>query len=541
MEETPDPTGTEHVAAEEDIEALYMRGASLRKRGDLESAQVCFHQAALGGHTDAQLALGRLLRNQNDLAGAEMWFRRGAEAGNAHAMNALGAMLKSMGDFAESATWFRRAVDAGLAAAMFNLGLLFAEKGDITEEEFWFRRAAEGGSSLAAYHLGFTCIKKGDPEGAEPWWRQAAKSGNPDAMYNLGVLLKKRGDLEAAETWFRRAGDAGDANAMVQLAHLLQNKGNLISAERWFRSAADGGELSAMNGLAQLLHDKGDFDAATSWYDRAIERGSLQAMVGLGALRQDRGDLAGAESLFHRAAEAGHDEGTTSLLSLQSKIESDRDLNSITFDTFGWTLSRNRTDIREWRSEGTSLTELYVRQPPPFRCWDADEIHQDARAALALTESPDFSFEDLQRSPDWEGALSSVIYPEQMDVLDVECLGLHRAKCVLLTIRQRVHDKVLYSAGIFILFKQCFWILRIDVYEEGSLGEREGAVAHRILDGWTAQSPTAPFDPYDPQWDGIVAVENDPLVRVRLLALRLKESIDVSGIGSQMEVFAPGD
>jgi hypothetical protein len=328
---------------------------------------------------------------------------------------------------------------------------------------------------------------------------------------------------------------------MVQLARLLQSKGNLKAAERWFRGAADGGELNAMNGLAQLLHDKGDFDSATSWYDRAIERGSLQAMVGLGTLRQDRGDLAGAESLFRQAAEAGHDEGTTSLLSLQSKIETDRDLNSITFDTFGWTLSRNRDDISEWRSEAASLAELYVREPPPFGCWDADEIHQHARAALALTESPDFSLEELQRRPEWSGPLWSVIYPEQLEVLDVETFALHQAKCVLLTTRQRVHDKVLYSTGIFILFKQCFWVLRIDVYEEGPSGEREGAVAHHILDGSTAQSPTAPFDPYDPQWDGIVPIEHDPLVRVRLLARRLKESIDVSGIGSQMEVFAPGD
>ena len=91
------------------------------------------------------------------------------------------------------------------------------------------------------------------------------------------------------------------------------------------------------------------------------------------------------------------------------------------------------------------------------------------------------------------------------------------------------------------MFNQCYWLLQLEVEEGDDVGEREGAVAQRILNrNAAADTPIDLFDPYDRQWDGIVPIVDDPLTRMRLLVTRLRDSIRLNGGLAALEPFAPG-
>jgi hypothetical protein len=78
----------------------------------------------------------------------------------------------------------------------------------------------------------------------------------------------------------------------------------------------------------------------------SVDGGNTSSIISVGLVRQDRGDLDAASAWFRRAATAGVPEGTASLHELHRR-ESDADLEMITFDTFGWALSRNRVRFRQ--------------------------------------------------------------------------------------------------------------------------------------------------------------------------------------------------
>jgi len=61
-------------------------------------------------------------------------------------------------------------------------------------------------------------------------------------------------------------------------------------------------------------------------------------------------------------------------------------------------------------------------------------------------------------------------------------------------------------------------MLQLEIEEDADLGEREGAVARRILDENLGEEfPTIDFNPYERRWDGMLPIEDDPLTRLRLL------------------------
>jgi hypothetical protein len=213
----------------------------------------------------------------------------------------------------------------------------------------------------------------------------------------------------------------------------------------------------------------------------------------------------------------------------------------IAFDTFGWELSRNRLRIREWRHDDTTLALRFFERPPDFGSWEADHIRQQLLETFALLESPSVTIEELEL-PDWFGRNRPTVSPELINLLEVACFEIPPARCVLAMTRHRLHGAVHYSTGIFLLFGDCFWLLQLDVEERAGVGAREGAVAHRILGrNAAAATPLDLFDPYDRQWDGIVAIEEDPLTRLRLLVTRLRDSISLHERLDGLQPFAPGD
>ncbi len=107
-----------------------------------------------------------------------------------------------------------------------------------------------------------------------------------------------------------------------------------------------------------------------------------------------------------------------------------------------------------------------------------------------------------------------------LSVLEVDCFDIPPAKCVMTEARYRIHDRVNYSAKILILFAECFWVLGLEQEEGEVIGEREGAVARHILQENAGAALSMEFDPYERRWDGLLALENDPLTRMRVLVAK---------------------
>jgi hypothetical protein len=158
-----------------------------------------------------------------------------------------------------------------------------------------------------------------------------------------------------------------------------------------------------------------------------------------------------------------------------------------------------------------------------------------------LVESPSFSLQDLDLPEEYERYRPSEL-PDQISLLEVECFEIAFAKCVLATYRHRSHGGVHYSAGLFVLFDECFWMFQLEVEEGEDVGGREGAVARRILDrNMEADLPLDSFDPYDRIWDGLLSIDDDPLTRMRFLITRLRDSIHLGDNLMELAPFSPDD
>ena len=223
-----------------------------------------------------------------------------------------------------------------------------------------------------------------------------------------------------------------DVDVMIEQGNLLLEHGDLDGAEAWYRRAAAGGHTGAMHNLGFVLGEKGDLDGAEEWFRYSVDGGNTPSMISLGLLHQDRGDLDAATGWFRRAASAGVTEGTANLHDLQRKMDSDPDLEKITFDTFGWALSRNRVRFRQWRTGDTSLTQRFFERPPDFASWDADHIRDELEATLSLVQSPTRPIDGLDL-PEWFGRHRPTVWPEHILLLDVDCFEIGPARCVLAT------------------------------------------------------------------------------------------------------------
>jgi len=551
-------------------------GRLLKANGDLDEAEEWYRRAAEAGSTTAMFNLGHLFENdRDDPIGAETWYRRGAEAGNAMAMNGLGVCLNNQGDVGAAEAWYRRAAETGNIDAMKNLGILFDEAGDVSGSESWYRRAAEAGNRESMTYIGYLLKVRGDVDGAEEWFLRAAEVGDTGAANNLGVIHMERGDLDGAQAWYRKAAEAGDTSAMINLGYMLRDgsdldgaevwyrqaleagnaraldnlgylfaqRGDRTESEVWYRQAADAGSSYAMNALGSSRRDVSDFEGAEAWYRQAAEAGDATAMNNLGNLLRNMADLDGADAWYRRALEAGHPDATDGLAVLGRKIDhSDRQLESISFDTFGWKMTQNGDGFREWRSHELFLVERFMDAPPDLPSWDADEIREGMSDTFNLIGDPDFRIEDAGPSDEYQKYFPAEL-PEQPTILDVTLFEIPPAKCVAMTFRYRSHSEIRYSLGMLLLFAECVWMLTLVATEDSRfVGEREGAAAHRILeDSSAAEIPTDEFDPYDRRWDGLVPIEHDPLTRLRLLSGRLRDSIKLDSRLSTLTRFAELD
>ncbi len=388
---------------------------------------------------------------------------------------------------------------------MHGLGTLLKNKGDTKGAEEWYRKAAEAGHSGGMGSLADLLVSLDRKSEAEAWNRRLAESGSSQGMIWLGVLSNERGAKDEARDWFEKAETAGDAWGSYNLGVLLYESRDRDGALVKFHKAADGGVASAMTYLGMLAADRRDFDDAARWYERALEAGGADARERLDKLKDLR--------------------------------ESCRLLDMVQFETFGWELVSDQDRARQWRSEGAGLAERYVDQAPDLPSWDLEETREALESTHEFLSSPDFDPEDL---PDEiRDRILAGEFPEDVRIVDLELFQVPPAKCVLMINRHRSHGSVHYSAGFLILFAECFWGLMLELEENDDVGIREGAVARAHLELPPEEVVETTFDPYDRKWDGIVPLENDPLARLRILASRLRDSINLHGAALDLAPFSP--
>jgi TPR repeat protein len=429
--------------------------------------------------------------------------------------------------------------EAGDVEAMLRLGRALGERGEFGEAAEWFRRGADLGDMRCVVRLGWALQKDERPEEAEPWVRRAAEDGDTTSMYNLGRLLRDRGEVEAAEDWFRRAAKLGYVNSMHSLARIHEERGNIEEAEIWFRRGAESGDTRCMVSLGRLLLTYGREKEAEPWLRAGAEAGSEAAKVNLAWMLINRGELDEAEAWL-RQADPERQTVITELERIEGLRRSNRKLELIRFDTFGWPMNQNNLFFRSWEGEDAALTEAYLDQPPDFSSWDPEAIRQDFLDAMMLSEQDFVEIADhLPESFPFRQMVAEGRCPQPTGVLDLELFTLGPAHCVANTARVRDGSKVRYGSGVMILFAECFWNIGVSIEDEGLVGSREAAVARQLMGETPDDLLTTTFDPYDRRWDGIVPLEEDPLTRVRMLGQRLRESLELDDAINDVPPFEP--
>ena len=500
-------------------------------------------QAAERGDIAAMRNLASHSERDGDLDGAELWLRRAADAGDIKSMRELGNLLQLRGDVDGAMALLRKRADTEDAGAMFSLGVSFQKQGEIEEAVAWYRRSAEAGYTRAMHNLAGLLLEAGDFGGAEEWFRRAAEAGDARSMAQLGRLVADGGDLAAAEAWYRRAVENGNAHAIALLGHMLHIQGDYDEAESLYRRAAERGFIGLETNLGQVLQKKGDLEAAEAWFRRASEAGDNTGTFGLASVYQNRGDLDRARPLYEQAKEAGHPKAAEALDVLRRKVEhTDRLLEAITFDIFGWEMTVNDDGCRTWASGKASLTERFLDMPPDLPSWNANDVRDELVALQGLVESPTFRIEN-EDIPDQMRRYIPAHLPKMSALLEVSLFEVGPAKGVLTASRMLSEGHVHFATNLMVLFAECFWVLGLDIEEgEDDLGEREAAVARTVLDAMTStEPPVGDFDPYDRRWDGVVPLENDPLTRIRVLVTQLRESIKLGDLAAGLAPFTRGE
>jgi TPR repeat protein len=484
--------------------------------------------AAQAGDPEAMNRLGILLGRRGQRDEATGWLQRAAEAGNLKAMHNVGRVLFTNGDLDTAEVWLRKAVDQGNSDALTTLGSVLVRKGDKAEGESVLRSRAEIGDDRAKYSLGGMLYLRGDTEEALVWIEQAAEHGLTVAMVLLAKISYERGDSQRGDEWRRRAAEAGDVESMRSLANSFNKAGDYGDAEKWHRKAAEGGSVDAMSALGYLLFRRGAISEAEDWWRRAAIGGNGTAMSNLATALVQRGELDDAEHWYTKAVQAGNQGAAEGLEKLRTKREqTDRWLDAVRFDSFGWPLVTNTEDLRQWRSDNATLSEKYFPTAPNIDVWNMDELRSVVREMFHLVETGELRLEDIEMSEQMRAMMQGQD-PEVGHLIELEVVESLPARCLSVTTRHGKGGIVHFDARVLVLFADRFWALVLDVEEDpNAVGDREAAVAHVLLEtGETAVGES--FDPYDRRWDGLLPVEHDALTRLRLLAPRIRESLSFS-------------
>ena len=248
--------------------------AEYSRTPDYSQAAMHYRKAALGGHIEGLMALGRMHEkglgvNQSVLLAKE-FYEKAAQSGNAEA-NTLLAQLYYSGDLGKvdenaALNYLHTAAEKGYPKAFTMLGYIYERRSNSTDDR---RKAAQ-------------------------YYQQAAEANDPDGMVNYGDFLQSENRLtEALELWLRAVDKYNHAPALHRL------------------------------GVYYFKRQHPDYHAACQYFEQAAKQGSAASWVNLGIMAEKglgrKVDLAYAGECYRKAAELGHADGKKLLENLPDK------------------------------------------------------------------------------------------------------------------------------------------------------------------------------------------------------------------------------
>jgi len=305
---------------------------SFRRRGDLDSAEKYYQQAAAVAENSGTEQLLAAL-----------------------SLNNLGNVARDRGDLAKEEENYGKALDIrqkiapgglAVAASFNNLGLVAKDRGDLIKAEEFHNQSLAIKQKLAPEsldvatsfnNLANVAENRGDLAKAEDYYlkaldiRQRLAPGSIDlavSFNNLGVIARDRGDLAKAEEYFRQdlsimrlqfGESLGVATTLSNLGVVARDQGDLAKADEYQREALDiqkkiaPGSLdvaTSLNNLGSVAEDRGDLVIAEKYQRQAFDirqklaPESLEVAAtlhNLGDVAEKRGDLAKAEKCYSHA------------------------------------------------------------------------------------------------------------------------------------------------------------------------------------------------------------------------------------------------
>jgi hypothetical protein len=210
-------------------------------------------------------------------------------------------------------------------------------------------------------------------------------------------------------------------------------------------------------------------------------------------------------------------------------------LDGLTFDSSNWGPMTEVEGLRWWKVGTAAINERFFDMAPDIDRLDLEYLYETIRAEFGLVEDQGWPVDTIRNMVS-EANLPEV--PTVNGLIAVGVTSIQGVPTVAVTSRQGYEGKFRFGTTLMVLFKTCFWTLRIEVEESDPIGEREGAVFRSVLDQSSKMvDPAAVVDPYDRRWDGLIPLESDPLSRLRVLVGGIISSLQFGPMVSQLEPF----
>lgn len=215
---------------------------------DHAQAALFYRSAALGGHSGAQLALGRLYENGQGVEKSELlaeeFYMHAIRQNNAEARVALAMLYISRGrenDYENAAKLLAVAIRDNYPKAFTAMGYLCGKRAPESEDARiqsgrYYRRAAELADPEGLINYGDWLMNSARESEALTYYRQAAEKFNfSPALHRLGLYYFKQTppDYNKARDFFERAAALGNGASWINLGIMAElGQGSAIDLDR---------------------------------------------------------------------------------------------------------------------------------------------------------------------------------------------------------------------------------------------------------------------------------------------------------------------
>lgn len=291
-----------HAESACDLALLY-QAELLPAKNRLQKIRQCLMQGALNGSMNAEYELGKLAESgpEPDMLQAAMHYRRAALGGHVQAQTAMG-----------------RLHEAGLGV---NQSALLAKE--------FYQQAAQSGSAEACTALAKLYLSgkldKVDHKQARKYLLQAAKQKYPESLTMLGYIYQQADDNELAGKYYRQAAELNDPAGLVNYGDYLAGQNNSEEALTYYEQAARQNYSPALHRLGMYYFQQSppDYQQARKYFEKAASCGNPASWINLGIMAElghtGKTDLKRAAECYSMAEKLGHPDAAERLRTLRSK------------------------------------------------------------------------------------------------------------------------------------------------------------------------------------------------------------------------------